>query len=113
MVRKDIHSISTANRVKKRRLSLNGSILLILGFGGIGRSLNFCQQAGQGLRRQAALAHHVDDVDVLQLLNLFFQLCVSGLELADVLRVLCQLGTELLQFGTHKITLLIRADAQK
>ena len=39
--------------------------------------------------------------------------CVSELELADFLRVLFQLGTELLQFGIHKITLLIRADAQK
>ena len=51
--------------------------------------------------RHAVLTHHADDVGVLQLTNLLFQLAVAALQIRDFAFVLLQLSTELHNFRVH------------
>ena len=65
------------------------------------RDLHTAEQLGKLLHRHAVLTHHADDVGVLQLTNLLFQLAVAALQIRDFAFVLLQLPTELHNFRVH------------
>ena len=47
------------------------------------RGLHTAEQLGKPLHRHAVLTHHADDVGVLQLTNLLFQLAVAALQIGS------------------------------
>ena len=67
----------------------------------VSAALLSAEQLGKLLHRHAVLTHHADDVGVLQLTNLLFQLAVAALQIGDLTFVLLQLPTELHDFRVH------------
>ena len=92
--------------ISSRLIKMRGVFLvmvqrLLFRSGRCRRGLHTAEQLGKLLHRHAVLTHHADDVGVLQLTNLLFQLAVAALQIGNFAFVLLQLSTELHNFRVH------------